>query len=59
MTELPLPVCPFLSMRVAEQVELCLGEQCALYVAPVKKCSFYMIGYEAVLSAQRLNPTHK
>ncbi len=46
-------VCPLLSTR-SEVTELCLGEQCAWYVAPVRKCALYVIGHKGAVDLQNL-----
>ncbi|MCA9789602.1 MAG: hypothetical protein KC476_00980 [Cyanobacteria bacterium HKST-UBA06] len=51
MVESMVPVCPLLSTR-SEVTELCLGEQCAFYVAPVRKCALYVIGHKSAVDLQ-------
>ncbi len=48
-----VPICPLLSVR-GEINELCLGEQCAFYVAPVRKCALYVMGHKAAVDLQKL-----
>jgi hypothetical protein len=46
-------VCPLISTR-SEILELCLGEQCAWYVAPVRKCALYVMGHKGAVDLQKL-----
>lgn len=66
MVDSMLPVCPLLSTR-SEVLELCVGDQCAWYVSPVRKCALYVIGhkgavdlqsFQAQLQAQQPPPKH-
>jgi hypothetical protein len=41
-------------MRNPEVLELCVGEQCAMYLPQAKKCALVMMGYQAMLEAQRM-----
>jgi hypothetical protein len=49
-----MPICPILSVRNAEYNELCVGEDCALYLPVAKKCSLVYIGFNAFLEAQKM-----
>jgi hypothetical protein len=49
-----VPVCPLLSIRNESYNELCLTDQCALYLPAAKKCSLVFIGYQAFLEAQKI-----
>lgn len=53
MVESMVPVCPLMSTR-SEVSELCLGEQCAWYVAPVRKCALYVLGHKSAVDLQQL-----
>lgn len=55
------PVCPILSVRNPHVDELCLSNDCALYLPAAKKCSLVYIGFKAMLEVQRLQqpPTAK
>ncbi len=48
-----VPVCPLISTR-SEVMELCLGDQCAWYVAPVRKCALYVMGHKGAVDLQSL-----
>jgi len=48
-----LPVCPLLSIRGPIN-ELCLGEDCALFIAGPQKCSLMFVGYHALMQMQQL-----
>lgn len=48
-----VPVCPLISTR-SEVLELCLGDQCAWYVAPVRKCALYVMGHKGAVDLQHL-----
>lgn len=44
------PFCPLLS--VGQDVDMvCTQERCAWYMASVKKCSMYLLAYNALLDA--------
>jgi hypothetical protein len=49
-----MPICPLLSIRNVGFNELCLGEECALFLPAAKKCSLIYIGFNAFMQAQRL-----
>lgn len=48
------PVCPILSIRNPSVDELCLTNDCALYLPSAKKCSLVYIGFKAMMDVQRL-----
>ena len=48
-----LGVCPLLSTR-SNIDELCLGEHCAWYIAPVRKCALYVMGHKSAIDVQAL-----
>lgn len=48
-----VPVCPLISTR-GSVLELCLGEQCAWFIAPVRKCSMYVLGHKGAIDLQSL-----
>jgi hypothetical protein len=48
-----VPVCPLISTRSAV-LELCLGENCAFYVGPVRKCAIYVLGHKGAVDLQNL-----
>ncbi len=48
-----IPVCPILSVRNSEADELCLQEDCALYLPAPKKCSLVYIGFKAMMEVQQ------
>jgi hypothetical protein len=54
-----LPVCPLLSMRGGDGYELCLEDQCAFYVASAKKCSLFLLGYQALATLPKPQPPSK
>ena len=43
--------CPLLSIGTNGIDMICTKEKCAWYMANVKKCSMYIIGYNALLDA--------
>lgn len=49
-----IPVCPILSIRNTTADELCLQEECALYLPAAKKCSLVYIGFKAMMEVQRM-----
>lgn len=49
-----IPVCPILSIRNPSVDELCLTNDCALYLPAAKKCSLVYIGFKAMMEVQRL-----
>lgn len=51
------PVCPLISIRNPEVLELCVEEKCALYLPQAKKCSLVFLGYKAMMEAQALRQT--
>lgn len=53
MVDSPVPVCPLLSTR-SDITELCLGDQCAWYVTPVRKCALYVMGHKGAVDLQHL-----
>lgn len=44
------PFCPLLSINAGLDM-VCTKERCAWYVSSVKKCSMYMLAYNALLEA--------
>lgn len=48
------PVCPILSVRNPSVDELCLTNDCALYLPSAKKCSLVYIGFKAMMDVQRM-----
>ena len=45
-----IPFCPLMS--VAANVDMvCTQERCAWYIPNVKKCSMYLLGYNALINA--------
>jgi len=55
-----IPVCPLTSIGTGIDM-VCSESKCAWYVPSVKKCSMYLIAYNALLDAnkkQRENKTH-
>jgi hypothetical protein len=53
------PVCPLLSLHSPEKPFLCVEEECAFYLAPVKKCAVTVMGIQAMMNAQRLQTPGK
>jgi hypothetical protein len=49
-----LPICPILSIRNPAVDELCLSNDCALYLPSAKKCSLVYIGFKAMMEVQRM-----
>lgn len=45
-----IPFCPLISVAAGIDM-VCTKERCAWYVPSVKKCSVYMIAYNALLDA--------
>ena len=45
-----LPVCPLISIGTGIDM-VCSQTKCAWYVPSVKKCSVYLMGYNALLKA--------
>ena len=50
------PICPILSIRNPMVDELCLTNDCALYLPQAKKCSLVYLGFKAMLEVQRMQP---
>lgn len=48
------PICPILSIRNPSVDELCLTNECALFLPAAKKCSLVYIGFKAMMEVQRL-----
>ncbi|WP_373532778.1 hypothetical protein [Vampirovibrio sp.] len=48
------PICPILSIRNPSVDELCLTNDCALYLPAAKKCSLVYIGFKAMMDVQRM-----
>ncbi len=51
--ETMVPVCPLLSAG-SSVTQLCLSEQCAWYVGPVRKCALYVLGHKNAVELQAL-----
>ena len=51
-----IPVCPLLSIRNHEANELCVQDECALYIPAAKKCSLLYIGFKAMADLQKMQP---
>lgn len=51
--ESTLTVCPLLSVR-SGVTELCLGSECAWYIAPVRKCALYVMGHKGAVELQAM-----
>ena len=45
-----IPYCPLMSVGATVDM-VCTLERCAWYIANVKKCSMYLLGYNALISA--------
>ena len=55
-----LQFCPLMTVGANGIDMVCTGEKCAWYLAGVKKCSVYVMAYNAVLEAnQRQKETKK
>lgn len=50
MAKNELQVCPLMSVG-AQTDMVCVQERCAWYIASTKKCSMYVMGYNALLEA--------
>lgn len=50
------PICPILSIQSDMPNVLCLGESCALYLPPAKRCSLVFMGYKAMMEVQSAQP---
>jgi len=50
-----ISMCPILSIgrHEGQPRELCVGEQCALYLPQVQKCSLVYIGFKALMDMQK------
>ena len=48
-----LPFCPLMSIGAGGVDMVCTGERCAWYMPGVKKCSMYVLAYNAVLEANQ------
>ena len=46
-----IPFCPVLSVGSAGIDMVCTQERCAWYIPSVKKCSLYIMAYNALLAA--------
>ena len=46
-----LPFCPLLSISANGVDMVCTQDRCAWYMANVKKCSMYIMGYNALMNA--------
>ncbi|MBQ2611584.1 hypothetical protein IJF81_04245 [bacterium] len=47
---MPTPFCPLMSAG-SDIDMICTKDRCAWYISSVKKCSVYMIAYDALLDA--------
>ena len=47
-----IPMCPLVSIGSGIDMK-CSQNKCAWYVASVKKCSVYLLGYDALLDANK------
>jgi hypothetical protein len=54
-----VPICPILSVRNENVDELCLEEQCALYIPSAKKCSVLYIGMNSLMQIQQAQQAAK
>ena len=52
MIDKEIPKCPLLSVGTGIDM-VCAQTQCAWYVPSVKKCSMYLLGYNALLDANQ------
>ena len=48
MTDKELKICPLTSIGTGIDM-VCAGNKCAWYIPSVKKCSMYLMGYNALL----------
>lgn len=46
-----IPFCPLLSISTGGIDMVCTEERCSWYIPSVKKCSMYIMAYNALLSA--------
>ena len=46
-----IPFCPLLSIGTNGVDMVCTQDRCAWYMSNVKKCSMYIMGYNALLEA--------
>lgn len=46
-----VPMCPLLS---SNHIALCVEDQCAWYIIPVKKCALYVLGHQSAVELQQL-----
>lgn len=51
MAEKDIPYCPLLSIGANGIDMVCTQDRCAWYMANVKKCSMYIMGYNALMDA--------
>lgn len=53
-----IPFCPIMS--IGQNIDMvCTQERCAWYVPSVKKCSMYLLAYNALLDANSKQRVHK
>ena len=53
-----IPFCPL--MRVGQDVDMvCTQERCAWYIPNIRKCSMYIMAYNALLEANAKQVTKK
>ena len=53
-----IPYCPVLSIGTGIDM-VCTQEHCSWYIPSVKKCSIYIMAYNALLSANKTSSTKK
>lgn len=58
MVNKELPVCPLVSIGTGIDM-VCSESKCAWYVPSVKKCSMYLIAYNALLEANKKQRENK
>ena len=46
-----IPFCPLMSVGTNGVDMVCTQERCAWYMANVKKCAMYIMGYNALIEA--------
>ncbi len=51
MVKSEIPFCPLLSISTGGIDMVCTQDKCAWYMANVKKCSMYIMGYNALIQA--------
>lgn len=58
MAQRDIPFCPLMSAG-SDIDKVCTQERCAWYVPSVKKCSVYMLAYDALLNVNQKQGAHK